>query len=216
MTHLSDFGNPHWLAATDIHFGHLEHGRQIEAIVKAFEGIGFVAGGAARFALMPSAPNPSDIDIWMFNNHLDLRPLFALGYHDYGEANGTRRFARDEDDLPVQIILPSSPRSTKSWGTPLEVLLTFTFTTEQFVLMYGAGGASGLLSTQGREDTENRVIRNNNFRKNPILSLYRLHKYGRKGYTLSMETLIEITEALHGMSQQEYVDALSIALSVQS
>lgn len=215
MTHITEFGDPNWLAASDIGFSY-PIGEQIREIIKAYEGIGFVAGGAARFVLIPDAPHPSDIDIWMYHSLLDPNPLYELGYHELEEVTGTRRFRRHDTDLPVQIILPHSLRSTKSWGTPLEVMLTFTFTTEQFAVMHGAGGASGLLSVAAKADTENRVIMNNNCTKNPILSLHRLNKYGRKGYQVSMETLLEITTVLHRMSTEEYAEAISIATSVQS
>lgn len=217
MTRLYSQGDPDWLVATDIHFGHLEHGREIEDVIRAFEGVGYVAGGAARYLLVPEAPEPKDIDVFLFGRHMDLSPMEELGYEPQGGSPRAPGFVRANDELSVQVVIPADDQiGMSNWGSPLRVLSQFTFKTEQAAVWYGAGGFAGLLSVMGKEDTENRVLNTNNHRTSPILSLYRINKYGQKGYTISMETLLEITTVLHRLSNKEYEDAILYATQTES
>ncbi len=215
MTHFSDFGDPAWLTASDISFV-LSHAEQIREVIVAFEGIGYVAGGAARYLLVPDAPEPLDIDVFLYCSGFDVDPLLRLGYEPVEDSAHRAPFfvSPGEGELRVQVVRPDH-RARQAYGPPLEVLQSFTFTTEQAAVWYGAGGAAGLLSVAGRVDTENRALYNNRI-SNPILSLFRLNKYGQKGYSLSMETLIEITDVLRSYSESKYQAAVADARTMES
>ena len=224
MTHFSDFGDPAWLTASDILWGN--HGsfsgqgnqditHQIREIIIAFEGIGYVAGGAARYLLVPEAPEPADIDVFLYQDYMDTSPLDNLEYtSDNPEIRAPFFTSPGDGELRVQVVRPDHG-ARKSFGTPLEVLQSFTFHTEQAAVWYGPGGAAGLISVAGQEATEERVLTNNHI-ANPVLSLFRLNKYGRKGYSLSMDTLVEITDVLHEYSEERYQAALADARSMES
>ncbi len=216
MTHFSDSGDPAWLTVTGIARDRYR-AHQILEVVGAFEGIGYVAGGAARYMIIPDAPVPADIDVFLYGGVFDYEPLIRLGYEpDY--AKGPSRapfFVQEEEELRVQVVRPDAPGNRVSHGTPLAVLQSFTFHTEQAAIWYGAGGVAGLLSVKGRASTEERVLTNNNI-SNAILSMYRLNKYGRKGYSAGMETVTEIANAIHRLTASQYQEAMADALSMES
>lgn len=215
MTQFTDFGDPKWLAASDVTFD-MEHGRQIQEVVEAYTGIGYVAGGAARYILLPRAPEPLDIDVFLFSSQFDASPLKELGYDLAGGVERAPAFSRDPDELRVQVVRPDPGHpKRKGHGMALEVLSSFTFTTEQAAVWEGAEGFAGLLSVEGRESTESRIL-SNNLISNPILSMFRLNKYGQKKYAVSMDMVMEIASALRDLTDDEYDAAMLDALSMVS
>lgn len=221
MTHFADFGDPAWLMASSIStqfplsYPHVE---QIREVIVAFEDIGYVAGGAARYLLVPDAPEPADIDVFLYQQTMNVQPLIDLGYELAGNPNSRAPFFTSpggDKELRVQVIRPDPNSTRRAFGTPLEVLKSFTFHTEQAAIWYEADGAVGLISVAGRAATEDRVLTNNRI-SNPVLSLFRLNKYGRKGYSVSMMSLQEITDALRKLTPDEYDAALQDARSMIS
>lgn len=214
MTHYTDIGDPSWVGVGDIQHDR-RHSTQILKIIEVFQDIGFVAGGAARYMMVDGAPEPQDIDVFMYHRLNRTDPLENLNYSFDGASESIYRFSHSKHLLKVQVVVPSEtvPGSRgMSYGPPVGVLSTFTFTTEQAALWHGVGGPAGLLSTQGKDDTEHRVLRNNCI-SNPVLSLFRINKYGQKGYSISMESLLEIVSHLRDVSDDEYDTVVSHALA---
>jgi len=217
MPHFSGFGDPAWLTVTDIKGNGSQWALQILEVAEEFEGVGYVAGGAARFLVVEGAPEPADIDVFLYGGAFDYEPLLRLGYEpsELGPP-WAPFFERDEGELKVQVVRPDvSDDKRVSHGTPLEVLSRFTFHTEQAAIWYGAGGAAGLLSVLGRESTEERILSNNSI-SNALLSMYRLNKYGRKGYVVSMESVMEIANTLRRLTDDQYNETIVDALSMES
>ena len=215
MTHFTDCGDPAWLAASDVTFD-MKHGLQIQEVVEAYVNVGFVAGGAARYLLVPGAPEPQDIDVFLFRPTFDVDPLIELGYDEDGGVARAPHFSQYLQELKVQVVRPDPdhPKRT-SYGTPLEVLSSFTFHTEQAAVWFSAGGYAGLLSVKGRESTESRIL-TNNLISNPVLSMFRLNKYGLKEYMVSMGMVMEIARVLHRLTPEEFDAVLADAQSMVS
>ncbi len=214
-TKLISSGDPAWLNAEDIDFD-LPYGRQIKEVVEAYQGIGYVAGGAARYLLVPDAPGPGDIDVFLFGDRHDWKPLTEIGYDWHGGVERAPLFSRDSSDLRVQVVKPDpdNPQRT-GYGPPLQVLQAFTFHTEQAAIWRGEGGFSGLMSSDGLYATQNKVLTNNVI-SNPILSMFRINKYGRKGFSIGMKDVMEIAEAINALGSQEFEDVTMDALSMVS
>ena len=212
---LIDSGDPEWLNATDIDYN-VPFGRQIQEVVDAFQGSGYVAGGAARYILVPDAPGPGDIDVFMFGDHIDYSPLTELEYDFQGGVERAPRFSRGPESLVVQVVRPDPDNPLRTgFGPPLEVLSSFTFHTEQAALWKGTLAHAGLLSAAGLLSTQHKVL-TNNLISNPVLSIFRLNKYGQKGYSVGMETVMEIVTNLSRLTTEELGDIELDALSMVS
>ncbi len=214
-----DVGDPEWIGATNIDFPE-GIGDQVFELITALDGQAYVAGGAARFLLVPEAPEPGDIDIFLYRESNCFPVVAELGRLGYDYADGPPRCPRydreNKNELKVQVVTPDENfQGRPSYGVPLELLRGFTFYTEQFALWHGVSGPAGLFSTKGREDTEARILRFNSL-ANPLLAAYRINKYGQKGYSVGMEEIMKLAESLRSFSADDYVEVVCDALSMQS
>ncbi len=223
MTHFTESGDPGWLIAVDVTplvNNNDEIYRQIVDIATTLEGIGYVAGGAARYLLVPRAPEPSDIDVFLYTTQMDHTPMDELGYIlTEPERERSWDYERDEDELRVQVVRASDQKSERdghsSYGPVLEVLSGFSFTTEQAAVYYGTGGLSGMISTQCREHTEMKVLIPNRI-DNPVTSVFRAVKYGKKGYHIPMNEVTNILQVAREMTDDEWNTAQTKAQQDES
>jgi hypothetical protein len=189
-------------------------GRQIVEVAYAIQGHGFIAGGAARALIMPEAPEPADIDIFCLSpEHCDpvREAVKAIGYAFEGEQGSAELYRAGFENLPVQIV-PASPTLSgpRRYGTPVEVLGDFTFITEMFAV-YAVGATSPLqqVYTQAaKTDTRLKRIRFNKL-VSPIYATWRISKYSRKGYRISLRDVQTLFEAWQEMTTERQTAMLS-------
>lgn len=181
--------------------------RQIAELAYAIEGAGYIAGGAARWYIMDTdAPSPSDIDVFCWRE--DAKPdvesaMRALGYRFWmpqGSAEAWTRYSyivepdsvehqiADDQDFTVQIVPPRGEHNEQQrFGSPADVLGDFTFRTEQFAV-YADGATRPLrqvFTYDAINDTKYKRIRFNKI-VSPIYATWRISKYSRKGFRVSI------------------------------
>lgn len=180
-------------------------------ILKAVGDMGFIAGGMARRAIMgDEAPEPEDIDV--FVKRADLlqqvwTAIEALGYTyqaDVGMAHlflpGNAVMVRpdlmvNDGRKPIQLIKPAREPGFMTTGTVVEVIDHFAFRTEQFAVHRNGGRVVGVYTTEGVNDTRNRVLHLNLCDPvDPVTVAWRAVKYGRKGYSISRLELLRLFE----------------------
>lgn len=159
---------------------------QLEALLSALTTLGFVAGGAARKVLIPDAPEPTDIDVFLYNekgstSQADL-VLRNMGYSPAPVLPSAYVYRHPAFVLPVQVIKPYV--GLKLYGKPAEVLSKFDFTVNQFALEYTA--QSLVLAHEGEESHSDHVNRYLNIVNiaSPLSLLNRMQKYVAKGYRM--------------------------------
>lgn len=156
-----------------------------------------IAGGAARFAVMPDAPMYGDVDVFMLDGSPE--PAFVNAALELGgyvmSAGGTSPVYKHPTLPDVQVVRRETAQGRSkmlAWTTPEAVIATFGFTTEMFAL--GRGPDARLVYTTTPEaiaDTQARrlVV---NYIIDPVRLAYRANKYGRKGYTMSIEEMRKV------------------------
>ncbi len=216
--HYIETGDPEWVGIGNLDWP-LTLGHQVREIVAELEGVGYVAGGAARWFLVKDAPQPGDIDVFLHDDkHVSAAytALSALGYED-DETGPARapRFNHPDYELPVQLVIPDDVDRRSSFGPPLEVLQGFTFHVEQAAIYAGGDGIVGLVSESCRRDVRNHTLHFNNL-SNPLLAAYRLNKYGKKGFTVGMAEILALGKAFRKGTKAEYELVTVDALGMQS
>jgi len=193
------------IVVSEISFGGNLAG-EIRQVARALEGLGFIAGGAARYVIHDWPVDPSDIDVFLYEEDYPYEQyaneLEAIGYTDT-ETPGKVVFENPGKKLRVQVVQPNDDRAT-AWGPPVTVISGFTFTTEQFALYYEVGQALGYTTYLAMKDTDERIIRNNNYHTNPILSLFRMTKYSKKGYSVSMQEVVQVADYISRMTPSRF------------
>lgn len=166
---------------------------QARELAYALEGEAFIAGGMARkIALGDEAPDPSDIDIFCL--HKDGFPrvekiVKALGYRYSGAQGSAEAWERDAfAEITVQLVPTVGIHNEQHrFGSPTTVIGDFTFITEMFALW--ADGESSPLrvayTNEAERDTKYKRIRFNRL-VSPIYATWRIAKYARKGYHISL------------------------------
>lgn len=154
-----------------------------------------IAGGYARNVILPGAPPPADIDVFLLDG-MDMagdRPLImnALGYTAAGYRDGTTEYDKP-DAIKVQTIERSRVigEPLPAWRSAWDVIKTFGFTTEMFSLHMDAGSVIATYTAEAEADTSARVLRVNHI-IDPVRLVYRMNKYGRKGYTVTMDEVLK-------------------------
>ncbi len=215
--HTIETGDPEWVAMGNLDFYNtLWH--QVREIVADLEGVGYVAGGAARFFLVNHAPHPLDIDVFLYDDKHEsaaYTALAALGYIEDGGPARAPRFVHPDYELPVQLVIPDDVDHRTSFGPPLQVLQGFTFYVEQAAIYAGGDGIVGLVSESCRRDVLNKILHFNNL-SNPLLATYRLNKYGRKGFAVTMEDILKLGQAFRKGTKAEFELVIVDALGMQS
>lgn len=179
--------------------------RQIAELAYALDGVAFIGGGAARWLTLGAlAPRPSDIDVfcWRAENQRETqRRLESIGYRFVMIQGGAEAWTRNGEvhgsgsseplphqDLAVQIVTPRGGASTQQrFGSPSDVLGDFTFICEQFAI-YAAGPEQPLRQVSTREAQTDTKIKRIRFNKiaSPIYATWRISKYSRKGFRISI------------------------------
>ena len=210
-------GDPEWISMTKIAFP-LTVGHQVRQIVAELEGVGYVAGGAARFFLVNHSPDPLDIDVFLIDDKHESAAytvLAGLGYVEDGGPARAPRFVHPDYELPVQLVIPDDVDHRSSFGPPLQVLQGFTFYVEQAAIYAGGDGIVGLVSESCRRDVRNKTLHFNNL-SNPLLAAYRLNKYGKKGFSIGMEEILALGKAFRKGTKAEWELVTIDALGMQS
>ncbi len=204
--HYIETGDPEWISMSNLDWP-LTLGHQVREIVAELEGVGYVAGGAARFFLVKGAPQPGDIDVFLYDeNYVSaaLTALAGLGYIEDGGPTRAPRFMHLDYELQVQMIIPDEGVDHRvSCGPPLEVMRGFTFYVEQAAVYAGGADIVGLVSENCRRDVRNSTLHFNNL-SNPLLAAYRLNKYGQKGFTVPMADILELGKAFRKGTKKEF------------
>ncbi len=161
-----------------------------------------IAGGYARFLIMgerfPSfeAPPPGDCDLFVYGGEdpRGVRMVLELaGWSLKHQArSGSAIYYHPMHDLNVQVVWQE--RDGLLWPDPQSVVQSFSFTTEQFALLRNDNGQlQGAYNLQATGDTlskrlvVNRII-------DPARVLYRMNKYGRKGYTVDLSVVQDVLD----------------------
>ncbi len=215
--HYIETGDPEWMAMSNLDWP-LTLGHQVREIVADLEGVGYVAGGAARFFLVSHSPHPLDIDVFLFDDKHEsaaYTALAALGYIEDGGPARAPRFLHEDYEIPVQLVIPDDVDHRLSFGPPLQVLKEFTFYVEQAAIYAGGDGIVGLVSESCRRDVRNKTLHFNNL-SNPLLAAYRLNKYGKKGFTVGMEDILKLGKAFRKGTVKDFELIIVDALGMQS
>lgn len=191
--------------------------REILAVADAVKDIAFVGGGAARYLYSAKAPVPSDIDLFLLD---DNPPRFvaasvalaAAGYPERGRQGSAFVHTNLNARLPVQLVPPvaydalqqrSEARvEMKRYGSPRTVLEGFTFFVEQFALEATPGGYRLTWTDHARTDLQRQRLRLNRI-ANPIYATWRIAKYARKGFKISLVQLQELFRLWDGLPLEE-------------
>jgi hypothetical protein len=182
---------------------------RLEKQVYPLLGVGIVAGGAARAIIHGDAPEPGDIDVFI-RNGVDRTTVFwamyGLGYSLALDKYNTLTWEHPEYDLSVQTISVDNRVGAQKflWTDAESVISTFTWTTEMFAIERVAKPPVAVYTMEALADTTAGVLVLNHI-IDPIRVAYRAVKYGRKGYTIGPDVLVEIFKHYQsgGEAQQE-------------
>lgn len=187
---------------------------QMIGILAALNGIGFVAGSAARRMILgDDAVPPNDIDIFLYRP--EGQPDAVRALTDFGYKEKVRRLAITFERysvgakfLPVQIVLPVKDTYQQTYGEPATVLAQFAFTVQQFAVEFDAGIVKATYSPLGIDDDYRRILRNVNPRGlgSPLLRFWSAQKYIARGYRMLPEEAADLLDAWADRSL-EYRDA---------
>lgn len=179
-------------------------------VLREIEDVAFIAGGAARSMIEPTAPDHSDIDVYLRTADEDgsARALIAaslagLQYTELGRAGmsvvygTTRRMTK-----PVQVIQPARNGEHVTYGTPEEVIDGFSFTVEQYAIDLVDGDLTAIFTEDAEVAHREHRIRLHRVH-NPVSSAYRLQKYGGKGYRASMDEVVKLFRAWEALSAEQ-------------
>lgn len=193
---------------------HDETAREILGVATALIGVGFVGGGAARYLYDPkNSPLPSDIDVFMLKEDGEQHVVSALagiGYRGGTRQGSARAYTNPSKRLPVQIVMPVAFDSAQAesesrvrmqrYGTPKRVLEGFTFYVEQFAAEFTGAFFRLTWTDSARVDLQRKRLRLNRI-ASPLYATWRIAKYSRKGFKISLyelQKLFGIWDALPG------------------
>lgn len=187
---------------------------QVRSIALALHGRAFVAGGAAR--AMAHAIPFSDIDLFCLSEDNEegvAYDLESVGYIEeiLPDKTSCRVFVPPAEThkvmgtyVNVQLIRPVSGR----FGTPIEVMEKFGFFCEQF-----AYDSRHLMSSFEADRDVRALELHINADTNSLDLAWRINKYGKKGFTISRQEVVDLfqqwdgyttEEKLHFVDQQSY------------
>ena len=160
-----------------------------------------IAGGAARKLMVgDEAPDPSDVDVFLLEGVLPdtmIGRMFASGFKLQHQRPGSATFITPRSTLPVQLVL--SEDIEQVWSDPQGLIDSFGFTTEQFAVYYDSAQRLTFMHYDiAVETTLNRELVVNNI-LDPVRLLWRINKYGRKGYTISLDEVQHIADYYAGL-----------------
>lgn len=171
------------------------------SLLEPLNDIAFVAGSAARSAILGNDEEPGDIDLWLRDGSDSTlaeacRRLVALGYEETLRLRAVtfQRKSVTGKSLPVQIVIPFKDDYTLTYGEVRDVLKQFAFTAQQFAVELKDGKLYGTYSRRGVEDARARRLEIA-FIGSPIFTIWSGLKYTEKGYTLGVPALKQLFEA---------------------
>lgn len=183
-----------------------------EYINRIFDALGHearvvIAGGAARTLVMNgNAPDPSDVDVFLLEGvepQTMMERLSASGFKLQHQRLGSATFITPRPTLPVQLVWSADIEQV--WSDPAGLIASFGFTTEQFAVYYDSEQRltfmyydEAVTATLRRELVVNNIL-------DPVRLLWRINKYGRKGYTISLDEVQHIADYYAGLPTDQQV-----------
>lgn len=176
--------------------------QQFQTLLPAIAGLGFVAGGYARYLIAVGASEPEDIDVFLkrpeyfepmqmalagIGYRVEHESVAAISYY-LPRAGLTADLKERESRKPVQLIKPLGQDTFRGrCGTVEEVLSTFDFRCNQFAIEpilvepFTTPVVHSYVGQGSFEDADAKrlVIVNNT---HPLALIYRMMKYAAKGY----------------------------------
>lgn len=164
---------------------------EIQKVFTLIQGLGFIAGGYARYCASPKgSPFPTrDLDIFPYREDYgfeELKKKFTdLGFKVHHENDVSYTFSSNhpegyEECPTIQLIKPNKNGRLLTYGNPEEILSNFDFTVTRAAII----SQSEVLVD---DDFEQDELQDKLAIKNihcPVSSLMRANKYSRKGYYL--------------------------------
>ena len=181
---------------------------QVRSLALALHGRAFVVGGAAR-AMAHDIPY-TDIDLFCLTEDCEdsiAHDLQEIGYVEeilpkkspcrvFTPPAFKKPLSEFMDPVNVQLIRPVSGR----FGTPMEVMQNFGFFCEQF-----AYDSRVLMSSfEADRDVRAKELHINTI-TNPLDIAWRVNKYGKKGFTITRQEIVDLFRAWDSYDEEEKV-----------
>lgn len=172
-----------------------------------------IAGGFARaqwflqeFMDAPvGAPPAGDVDLFVLDGtpcNGVLRAVSAAGWQQTYAREGSATFVHRDYKLPLSVIWAERPGQFGSWKTAEDLIESFSFRTEMFALWELAPGVLEFVyDIEAPVDTVNRVLHVNRI-VDPVRLLWRMNKYGRKGYIVSVDEVQRVADNYHARAEE--------------
>lgn len=178
-----------------------------------------VAGGAAREALFPAIP-AEDIDLFVLEGgdfEEARRSLEDAGFRadiSYREGLWTFQSRSYPGGIGVRLARPIQLIDATSASNVVDLWSDFGWRTEQFALVYTPTFETFMVSAAefAEWDTLNRALvpvdpRGAKLRqegvRSPVRMLARIAKYGKKGYTVDTQSILDILDAYRALDSNE-------------
>jgi len=163
---------------------------EIQKVYELIQGLGFIAGGYARYVSSPRRDpvTTRDLDIFPLSKTIGFEEMkqkfLDLGFRPYHENDVSFTFNNSvegfEETPTIQLIKPNDTARILTYGTPEQVLNNFDFTITRAAIL----SPTEVLVDDDFEDDELKmhlVLKNIHC---PVSSLLRCCKYSEKGYFL--------------------------------
>lgn len=179
---------------------------------------GIICGGYARYCASQSVDPASSSNIDIFVLHFDsfdciANALVKLGLQEIGDTPSAKTFrCTDKSNSllslfpDVQLIKPRDSKSAITYGLPTDIVGSFDFTV-----------ATAFLKNESVAVVDKRFHRDEKAKKLviknivcPVSTLYRIGKYIRKGYRISLFEYIKLLEYWVGMSNSKKSSLISM------
>ena len=184
---------------------------EIQQVLKKYvKHHGFIAGGAARWAVMgDSAPLPSDIDIFA-KEHYPWNYIYdRLSTAFSGKRIMSANAYTWKVDGRMDIQLVSMVNRKRLVGAVETILDEFSLTTEQFAVYYQDKKFWACYSQQGLEDTANMIMRINRMTLDTVVATgERLFKYAGKGYKVADGEVEKIVKSWGKLTKEQRAEAV--------
>lgn len=171
---------------------------EILQIVDAVHPYGYVAGSAARYAVLPEYLRQdlpyNDIDVFLLERENRDNVVDRLEKHGWKHVDSTENSWEFErgNFAKVQLILPKPQR----YGLPWHVLQNFDFTVNCYALLHEKDGLKSYHHPDSRPNVEDRrlVFVTTRFVDPPAMA-QRIAKYHKKGFSVSPRLFAQLFQA---------------------
>lgn len=175
--------------------------RQVQDILRAIGGWGFIGGGYARYLFnnqrhiwTNDRVEPTDIDIFHCSPNHDLLPdLEAIGYERGGKLPNATNLYFKTPGKPVQVVDAHENEYICMVGPVAHVLDNFDYTCNMFGVQWNPASDTFVCTytDQAVEDARIRRLRINHVNC-PVALAGRAVKYGKKGFSMGLGDLARL------------------------